>query len=217
MSDVATTRERGREEAHQVSARRAATRERLSDAAVRVFARKGVDGATVEEICEEADFTRGAFYSNFGSKNELCIDVLQRSLDRAFEALTVELPKASATELPMDEKLNLAIELTSRTISGDPDTVLAISEIRLQAARDPALRPAYRALNESATPALRELVVEVMEANDVHIDIPVDDLLGIMRTLYDQQMIEALISGAPDKAGAVSSQMATLLKALMRG
>ncbi|MFS2056347.1 TetR/AcrR family transcriptional regulator, partial [Variovorax sp. CT11-76] len=46
-----------------ISARRAATQARLADAAVAVFARKGVPGSTVEEICEEAGFTRGAFYS----------------------------------------------------------------------------------------------------------------------------------------------------------
>ena len=48
-----------------VTARRAATRERLIDAAIDVFAEKGVLGASVEEICEDAGFTRGAFYSNF--------------------------------------------------------------------------------------------------------------------------------------------------------
>ena len=45
----------------ELTARRAATRERLVDAAVVVFAEKGVLGAAVEEICEAAGFTRGAF------------------------------------------------------------------------------------------------------------------------------------------------------------
>jgi len=85
MTDVATSHE-------QVSTRRAATRERLAWAAVRVIARKGVDGASVEEICEEAGFTRGAFYSNFESKNELCIDVLHRSIDQTIMALATDNP-----------------------------------------------------------------------------------------------------------------------------
>lgn len=199
-----------------VSARRAATRARLAEAAVRVFARKGVDGASVEEICDEAGFTRGAFYSNFESKNELCIDVIQRSLDRTMDALTRELPKVTAAALPMDGKLDLALQMFTSTVSTDPDTILAIAEIRLQAARDPALRPAYRALNESMAPQIKQLVTEVMQANGVHLDIPVEDLLGIMRTLYDQQLIEAIIDGVPDQSTAVGEQMATLLKALMR-
>ena len=43
-----------------LTARRAATRDRLVDAAITVFAEKGVLGASVEEICETAGFTRGA-------------------------------------------------------------------------------------------------------------------------------------------------------------
>lgn len=209
MTDVATPRER-------VSTRRALTRQRLAWAATRVFARKGVDGASVEEICEEAGFTRGAFYSNFESKNELCLDILQRSQDQAIRALSTELPKVSATGLPIDKKLDLALELFTSTVSTDPETILAISEIRLQAARDPELRPAYRALTESCAPVLHDLVTEVIEANDVHLGISVDDLLSVMHIIYDQQMIEAIIAGHPADHVAVTQQMSNLLKALMR-
>lgn len=210
MTDTAAAHE-------QVSTRRAATRARLAEAAVRVFARKGVEGASVEEICDEAGFTRGAFYSNFESRNELCIDVIQRFMDRTFDALAAQLPKVSQTRLPIQDKLELAVEMVGRTADNDPDEILAISEIRLQAARDPELRPAYQALNDSAAPTVRQLVADVMAANHVNLGVSVDDLLRIMRTLYDQQMIEALISGAPDPSRTVSEQMVTLLKALMRG
>ena len=210
MTDTAAAHE-------QVSTRRAATRARLAEAAVRVFARKGVEGASVEEICDEAGFTRGAFYSNFESMNELCIDVIQRFMDRTFDALAVELPKVSATALPIQDKLELAVEMVRRSVDNDQDEILAISEIRLQAARDPQLRPAYQALNESAAPALKQLVTEVMASNQVDIGIEVGDLLSIMRTLYDQQMIEALITGTSNPSQTVSAQMVILLKALMRG
>ena len=60
----------------EISARRSATRDRLVDAALGVFAEKGVVGASVEEISEAAGFTRGAFYSNFESKDELCLAAL---------------------------------------------------------------------------------------------------------------------------------------------
>ena len=48
--------------------RRQATRERLLDAAFEVFAEQGVHASTVEQIAERAGFTRGAFYSNFTTK-----------------------------------------------------------------------------------------------------------------------------------------------------
>jgi AcrR family transcriptional regulator len=72
------------------TARRGRTRVRLLDAAVDVFAERGVEGATVEQICERAGFTRGAFYSNFSTKEELLLaaaeHVLQTSLGRIEEA-----------------------------------------------------------------------------------------------------------------------------------
>ena len=42
--------------------RRSATRARLLEGALDVFAERGFNGASVEDICERAGFTRGAFY-----------------------------------------------------------------------------------------------------------------------------------------------------------
>lgn len=54
-----------------------ATRERLIEAAAKSFMRHGFDASSVEQIAEEAGFSRGAFYSNFRSKDELFIEVLK--------------------------------------------------------------------------------------------------------------------------------------------
>ena len=54
-----------------------ATRGRLIDAAARSFIRRGFDASSVERIAEGAGFSRGAFYSNFRSKDELFIAVLR--------------------------------------------------------------------------------------------------------------------------------------------
>ena len=62
--------------------RRAQTRAALLDAAARVFVERGFAGASVEAIAADAGFTRGAFYSNFASKEELFVELLQ---ERAFE------------------------------------------------------------------------------------------------------------------------------------
>ncbi|MDN5804236.1 MAG: TetR/AcrR family transcriptional regulator, partial [Microlunatus sp.] len=60
-----------------ITARRAQTRERLMAAARTVFADRGVEGASVEEICEAAGFSRGAFYSNFGDRSDLVLAMNQ--------------------------------------------------------------------------------------------------------------------------------------------
>jgi AcrR family transcriptional regulator len=61
--------------------RQAQTRAALIDAAERVFLERGFQGSSVEEIARRAGFTRGAFYSNFSTKEELFAELLQ---DRAF-------------------------------------------------------------------------------------------------------------------------------------
>jgi len=57
--------------------KQAETRARLLNAAEQVFLRRGFQGSSVEEIAAEAGFTRGAFYSNFKSKEELFVELLQ--------------------------------------------------------------------------------------------------------------------------------------------
>lgn len=58
-----------------LSKRRAKTRQRLLNAAREVFAREGFGRSTVEQVCEAAGFTRGAFYSNFSSLDELFLEM----------------------------------------------------------------------------------------------------------------------------------------------
>jgi AcrR family transcriptional regulator len=54
------------------------TRAALLDAAGEVFARRGFDGASLEEIAETAGFTRGAVYHHFASKEQLFLNVIAR-------------------------------------------------------------------------------------------------------------------------------------------
>jgi len=56
--------------------RREQTRERLLEAARIMFLKKGLTATSVEDIAAAAGYTRGAFYSNFGSKPELLIELL---------------------------------------------------------------------------------------------------------------------------------------------
>ncbi|WP_158939720.1 TetR/AcrR family transcriptional regulator [Burkholderia sp. S171] len=68
MNPERLTREQAREQ----------TRQRLLDASQIVFTKKGFVAGSVEEIVLAAGYTRGAFYSNFRSKQELLIELLKR-------------------------------------------------------------------------------------------------------------------------------------------
>jgi AcrR family transcriptional regulator len=59
------------------------TCDKLFEAAARVFEEQGIGGASVEAIAAAAGFTRGAFYSNFKSKDELIIAMLEDHVEQS--------------------------------------------------------------------------------------------------------------------------------------
>jgi AcrR family transcriptional regulator len=56
---------------------RALTRAKLLASAREVVAREGYENASVDRIAEEAGFSKGAFYSNFNSKEEIILELLE--------------------------------------------------------------------------------------------------------------------------------------------
>jgi AcrR family transcriptional regulator len=83
--------------------KQAATRAALLDAAAQLFVERGLQGASVEAISERAGFTRGAFYSNFASKEELFAELLMERVYSTYRAmaeyqLQAEGPLPSARE-----------------------------------------------------------------------------------------------------------------------
>jgi len=59
------------------------TRDKLFEAAARVFEEQGINAASIEAIAAAAGFTRGAFYSNFDSKDELIIAMLEDHVEQS--------------------------------------------------------------------------------------------------------------------------------------
>lgn len=83
--------------------RRAMTRRHLLDAAAIVFAQKGFHGATLDEVAATAGFTKGAVYSNFKSKDDLFLAVLDDRVAQQMVAVQGELavgPRNQDVELP---------------------------------------------------------------------------------------------------------------------
>ena len=58
------------------------TRDKLFEAAARVFEEQGINAASIETITSAAGFTRGAFYSNFASKDELIVAMLEDHVEQ---------------------------------------------------------------------------------------------------------------------------------------
>jgi AcrR family transcriptional regulator len=83
--------------------RRAMTRQHLLDAAAIVFARSGFHAATLDEIAATAGFTKGAVYSNFKSKDDLFLALVEDRIERQFAVVEEVLdtsPHEAAELLP---------------------------------------------------------------------------------------------------------------------
>lgn len=83
MTSTAAERPRRRSRAEQ----QAETRRRLLDGAAEVFRERGLGASSVEAITEAAGYSRGAFYSNFASKEQMFLELLQDRVYRAFTAM----------------------------------------------------------------------------------------------------------------------------------
>src|SRR5437899_355118 len=70
------------------AARKEQTRSEILEAARAVFLRRGFHAASLDEIAEEAGYTKGAVYSSFESKDELFLGVLDRHFMRRMRRYT---------------------------------------------------------------------------------------------------------------------------------
>lgn len=67
--------------------RKQRTRERILDAAGRVFRRTGYAGSGVDAVMAEAGLTHGGFYAHFSSKEALFAETVARALGRTAELM----------------------------------------------------------------------------------------------------------------------------------
>lgn len=113
----------------------AQTRATILDAAARVFAERGFVGASVEAITEAAGFSRGAFYSNFESKEYLFAELLQ---DRVYARYREMAGAAPATGRP--PSLHELGEQLAAIQAHDDSTWLfpLLLELLAHAGRDPS-------------------------------------------------------------------------------
>lgn len=114
---------------------RARTRRDLLEAATVVFARSGFHAASVDDVAEAAGYTKGAVYSNFRSKEELFLELLDERIDRTVEQLETALLSHAAEERPQ-----LLGEMRDSMGALDREWFLLQAEFQLYAARNAEVR-----------------------------------------------------------------------------
>lgn len=114
---------------------REATRRHLLAAATELFGRHGYEATSVEDVSEAAGYSKGAFYYNFGSKEEL----LSALVTEWIEELTGSLQEALAGAQTIEDKLEAAQDVLAERERARSGHHLEL-EILLRALRDDKLR-----------------------------------------------------------------------------
>ncbi len=71
----------------------------ITEAAIKVFSRKGIEGARMDDIAEESGLSKGALYWYFKGKEEIVSTILSAMFDREFEMVEKwRLQEGSASE-----------------------------------------------------------------------------------------------------------------------
>jgi len=182
-----------------VTRRRENTRARLMDAASQVFAEVGLEGASVEAICERAGFTRGAFYSNFESKDELFLQLAaviaeQRLVQvRARIATFVEAGVLHGDADPVD-----LVRQVMESGEDDRLSVLMMSEIRIRALRDDVFGAAYLAQEREMVASIQEIIQGIVDAGVFTLRVDVETASQILMTVWEGSMVRGAIQRQSD-------------------
>jgi AcrR family transcriptional regulator len=126
------------------------------DAARRVFLARGYHAAALDEIADEAGFSRGVVQSRFGNKADLFLALLEEQIaERAVQNARL------AGELDGAEGMRVLREHAARRNRAELDWGLLLIEFRVHAARDADLARRYAALHGRARQALAGVIADV--------------------------------------------------------
>lgn len=128
-------------------------RELVLAAARRVFLARGYSGATLEGIAEEAGFSKGVMYSQFASKADLFLALLDRRItQRAAENAGIATRQAGA------EGLRSLFRSAAQRSEANAEWARLLIEFRAHAARDPELNARYAAAHARTVDRFAEAI-----------------------------------------------------------
>ena len=166
-------------------------REELLEAAAQVFAEKGFQAASVDEIAGRAGFSKGALYWHFKSKDDLFFALLEERVDGPLRTAVARFESAPAEE----DMSPQADEVLAWLVEQQRDLVLIQAEYWALAVRDPRLRARY--VKRQAE--FRRAYASAIEARLEHrgeppLDLPAEEvataLIGAMHGLALEKLVE---------------------------
>lgn len=181
----------------------------LLAAALRVFLTRGYHAATLEQIADEAGFSKGVVYSRFDSKADMFLALLtDRLAERAAQNAS------AAGRLVQSGELTVLLELARQAELATPGWRLLVTEFRAHAARDPDLSRRYAAAHAGTVDGLASAIAAVAEQNCVALAVPARQLAELVLAIETGVALEQLANpqaiALPQLPGAVG-QLAMLL------
>ncbi|MFI5691171.1 TetR/AcrR family transcriptional regulator [Kribbella sp. NPDC051586] len=181
----------------------AQTRQRLLAAAAELFAERGVNGASVEQIAERAGYTRGAFYGNFAGKPELVAALLAERTHQEYAEIR------AIAEGP--DPLDALRDWHRRRTATESDWLRLRLELLLYAVREQGeVRDALRARERFARGAHAEGLRRQGARDDL------DQLALIVHALEDGLLIQRAIDPDAVPAEAVVDAYLRIAQAWLR-
>lgn len=194
-----------------VSKRREATRERLRAAAIEAFAERGFHGTSVEDLCERAGFTRGAFYSNYASREELVLDLYERQ----GAAINARLAEIGATaDLEPRELLRQVMAVWGEEEAGAERRRafnLLLGEFTLHAIRDPEAGAAWRAVQGRLRADTARLLQDYLRVRGLTVPVSSDDLARLLHVVVQGSTTQHLLDPQAGSAESLAESFVALL------
>ena len=184
------------------------TRERLLEAARRVFVERGFHATTLDQVAEEAGHTKGAVYSAFESKADLFLAILEeRTRSRAGELAPIATRVSSLADLAQaGERLWIA------TLRNERDWSLLLVEFEVYAARDAVLRQRLAGILGQFRAAMCETIEAVAAASGERLPVPAEQLTVATLAISNGIMLEGLTGATSDTAEAFRAAFALFLR-----
>ena len=188
--------------------KQAETRSSLLRSAAKLFCRHGLEGASVDEVAQDAGYTKGAFYSNFKSKEELFLVMLDEKFGSELERIDSLL---AGTGEPGDEARDAAQDFV-RYINSDPEWPRLYFEFVAYAARNEGFRQELATRHRALRARLTEIYRRWSADFPAQPPIPIEDIAAMTDFMGDGFILDQLVDPELD-----DDLYATMLAIFFRG
>lgn len=164
------------------------TRTRIVEAAARVFAQRGYEAATLDEVAAQAGFSKGAVYSNFANKEELFLTLMRERIHQRIDAVGAATAQPGSIE---EQTARAGAELTG-LLAQQPDWHRLFIEFWGRAVRDETLRLELVEQRRPMRATIAAFLEDLSTRYGAKLPAAADDLAVIILALSNGIAIEQL-------------------------